>query len=99
MERRIRQRTGVTGEAVQVKRKDTVISYGIQTGFGFYQSHKIVFDMGWENRESTVPASRSSGFNLVLKYAYTFPSSADGAKFLRNTERNPLSGGFDGEGG
>jgi hypothetical protein len=104
---------GNVNKAQQRKRVDNILTYGglvgievetLLAGAGLMDPvvqtrHRVSMEAMMENRSSTLPDYPSRVLSVVMRYLWTFPSTGEAGRFLRNTERNPLNGTFEGDGG
>ena len=86
-------------QPLQVKRVDQGLNYGLTAGIDFFGQHRLQGEASFTYVKSNLPDWPLNGTLFLMRYLWTFPSTGEVGRFLRYTERNPLNGTFEGDGG
>jgi hypothetical protein len=88
-----------TEPAAQLKRVDSRLKYGLEASADLNLSHRVSYELTFESSNSNVREWSSRNFLMLVRYRWMLPSLAEVGRYLRNTDRNPINGTFEGDGG
>ena len=86
-------------KAVAINRTDDTMRAGARFGYDFLGSHRIDSEVFIESKKSNVFTYSSERKGFTVNYRWVFPSLGQVMRFVKNTERDPANGVFEGEGG
>jgi hypothetical protein len=88
-----------TNGAIAINRQDDIYKFTGKLGYDFWGSHRIEFEYSLERRNSNIYTYSSQKMNIILNYRWVFPALNQVIRYVKNTDRDPSNGVFEGEGG